>query len=435
MAGASLPVQQILKNMSKPKIAVVGAGVAGLTAAWKLQAVADVTVYEKNDYIGGHTRTLTLPDGPDAGTQVDTGFIVMNHRNYPHFTDLLKEWRVYLEDSDMSFSYHEIESGYAYAGTTFKGVFPGLKYLVDRRHWHLLRELRRFGVVGSEALQDHSAAKQSLGEFLNAHGFSDTFRDRYLFAMGAAIWSSPPEYLTHFPAEPYLHFFENHGLLTLKNRPQWRVISGGSQSYVKQALSRLQATVHTSRSPEKIFRSPGRAELRFAGGTTEHYDHVVIGAHADEALKLLGDPDAEEKTFLGAWTYQPNEVVLHTWEGVMPGPKSCWASWNFSREEGFSPDDPVSVSYWMNRLQNLKTQRNYFVTLNRKGRIPDEHVINRTVLHHPQYDRKAIASQSYLHERNGTRNTWLVGSYFGYGFHEDAVRSAVEMCRRLRAVI
>jgi uncharacterized protein len=419
--------------MSKPKIAVVGAGVAGLTAAWKLQHAADVSVFEKNDYIGGHTRTLTLPNGPDAGTRIDTGFIVMNHRNYPHFTDMLKEWKVYLENSDMSFSYHENESGYAYAGTTFKGVFPGVKYLIDRKHWQLLKELRRFGVVGSAALQDHSASRQSLGEFLTTHAFSDTFRDRYLFAMGAAIWSSPPESLANFPAEPYLHFFENHGLLTLKNRPQWRVVSGGSQTYVQQALSRLQAVVHAGRTPEKIYRKSDRVELHFADGNIETFDHVVIGTHADEALKLLGDPDKEEKTFLGAWTYQPNEVVLHTWEDVMPKPKSCWASWNFSREEGYSAEDPVSVTYWMNRLQNLKTHQNYFVTLNRKGVIPDKHIINRTVLHHPQYDRKAIASQNYLHERNGTRKTWLVGSYFGYGFHEDAVRSAIDTTRRLKA--
>lgn len=421
--------------MSKAKIAVVGAGVAGLTAAWKLQHHADVTVYEKNDYIGGHTRTLTLPDGPDVGTRIDTGFIVMNHRNYPHFTDLLKEWKVYLEDSDMSFSYHEIDSGYAYAGTTFKGVFPGAKYFLNRKHWQLLRELRRFGVVGSQALEDHSAARQTLGQFLEKHKFSDTFRDRYLFAMGAAIWSSPPKSLAQFPAEPYLNFFDNHGLLTLKNRPQWRVVSNGSQTYVQHALAQLKAEVHTSCQPDSIFRTPQGVELRFSDGRKERFDHVVIGTHADEALKLLGDPDEEEKTFLKAWTYQPNEVVLHTWEEVMPKPKSCWAAWNFSREAGYDATDPVSVSYWMNRLQNLKTKRNYFVTLNRKGLIPDREIINRTILHHPQYDRKAISSQNYLHERNGTRKTWLVGSYFGYGFHEDAVRSAVETCLRLRAVL
>ncbi len=421
--------------MTKPKIAVVGAGVAGLTAAWKLQHVADVTVYEKNDYIGGHTRTLKIPTGPDEGTPIDTGFIVMNHRNYPHFSDLLREWQVYLEDSDMSFSYHEEVGGYEYAGTNFKGIFPSLKYLTDRDHWKLLREIRRFGEVGSLSLEHHSGIKQTLGDFLEKHNFSDLFRDRYLYAIGAAIWSAPPSRLANFPAEPYLHFFANHGLLTLKDRPQWRIISGGSQSYVQNALSRLKAEVHTGLSPKQIFRTPEDVVLHFSDDRKEHYDQVVIAAHADEALKLLGDPDAEEKCFLGAWNYMPNEVILHSWEGVMPESKNCWASWNFSKEEGSTETDPVSVSYWMNRLQNLKTKRNYFVTLNRKGEIPIKHVINSKILHHPLYDHKALATQPYLHERNGTRRTWLVGSYFGYGFHEDAVRSAVETTLRMKAVI
>lgn len=408
---------------------------AGLSAAWKLQHVAQVTVYEKNAYIGGHTRTLTVPDGPDAGTRVDTGFIVMNHRNYPHFSDLLKEWEIYLENSEMSFSYHEQETGYEYAGNNLKGVFPTTGHWFDLKHLNLLRELRRFGRVGSHALEHHSGLKMTLGEFLEKHRFSHTFRDRYLYAMGAAIWSSPPQQLASFPAEPYLHFFSNHGLLTLKNRPQWQVVRGGSQTYVQQALSRINATVHTGLTPEQIFRKPDGVELCFADGRKEQVDHVVIGAHADEALKLLGDPDDEEKCFLGAWTYQPNEVVLHSWEGVMPEHKACWASWNFSREKDADPADPVSVSYWMNRLQNLKTKRNYFVTLNRKGTIPPGQIIDRTVLHHPQYDQKAMATQPYLHERNGTRRTWLVGSYFGYGFHEDAVRSAVETTLRLKAAL
>lgn len=421
--------------MTTPKIAVVGAGVAGLTAAWKLQHRADVTLYEKNDYIGGHTRTLIILDGPDAGTPVDTGFIVMNHRNYPHFTDLLKEWQVYLENSEMSFSYHEQAGGYEYAGTTFKGVFPSLQQFFNPNHWKLLRELRRFGEVGTHALADHSASRLTLGGFLEKHQFSNVFRDRYLYAMGAAIWSSPPARLSEFPAEPYLHFFSNHGLLTLKNRPQWRIISKGSQSYVRKALSLLKAEVHTGMAPRKIHRTPQGAELYFSDGSKRTFDHVVIATHADEALKLLADPDAEEKCFLGAWSYQPNEVTLHTWEGVMPTARSCWASWNFSREEGFSELDPVSVTYWMNRLQNLKTEKNYFVTLNRKGVIPEKHVINHTVMYHPQYDHKALSTQQYLHERNGTRRTWLVGSYFGFGFHEDAVRSAVETSLRLKAFL
>lgn len=410
-----------------PEVAVIGAGVAGLTAAWRLRTSCRVTVYERNDYIGGHTRTLTVPDGPDEGTAVDTGYIVMNHRNYPHFTQLLKEWEVALEDSDMSFSYHECESGYAYAGTTPRGVFPTAGHLVNPRHLRLLWELRRFGVIGTRALEEGSAAEQSLEEFLDAHRFSSTFRHRYLYAMGAAIWSSPPEHLADFPAEPYLHFFRNHGLLTLKNRPQWRVVSGGSQTYVRHALDRMKnVDVRAGETPERVFRTSEGVEVHLSEGRKTRFNHVVIGAHADEALALLGDPDAEEKRLLGAWTYQPNDVVLHTWQDVMPRHRACWASWNFAREAAYDPAAPVSVSYWMNRLQNLDTTHSYFVTLNRAGDLPEERVINRAVLHHPQYDRKAMRTQIPLKERNGTRNTWFVGSYFGFGFHEDAVRSAVE---------
>lgn len=416
---------------AKPTVAIIGAGVAGLTAAWKLQHEFDVTLFEKNDYIGGHTRTLTVPEGPDKGTPIDTGFIVMNHRNYPYFTSLLREWDVELEDSDMSFSYHDVTSGYAYAGTTLRGIFPTWRHLITPAHWTLLRELRHFGKIGTQSLADGSAKTQSLGDFLHLHNFSDVFRDRYLFAMGAAIWSSPPESLAEFPAEPYLHFFQNHGLLTLKNRPQWRIVRGGSQTYVRKALARLKATVRVGETPEAIFRTSEKVDLVFSEGRKETYDHVVIGAHADEALKLLGDPDAEESRLLGAWNYQPNEVILHTWKEVMPQHQPCWASWNFAREIGFDAKKPVSVTYWMNRLQNLKTAREYFVTLNRLGDIPEQHIINKTILHHPQYTRAAMDSQVPLQERNGTRNTWLVGSYFGFGFHEDAVKSAVDMSEKL----
>jgi predicted NAD/FAD-binding protein len=211
------------------------------------------------------------------------------------------------------------------------------------------------------------------------------------------------------------------------------VVSGGSRTYVRKALSLLDADVRTGEAPDRILRTPEGVELVFSDGRKEGFDHVVIGAHADEALALLGDADAEETRLLGAWTYQPNDVTLHTWEEVMPGPRACWASWNFARERGADGSAPVSVSYWMNRLQNLATRRQYFVTLNRMGEIPEERILDRTVLHHPQYDRAAMATQEPLRKRNGSRNTWLVGSYFGYGFHEDAVRSAVEATDRLLA--
>jgi uncharacterized protein len=294
-----------------------------------------------------------------------------------------------------------------------------------------LHDLRRFGIVGTHALSNGIAARQSLGEFLEQHSFSHAFRDRYLFAMGAAIWSSPPASLADFPAEPYLHFFQNHGLLTLKDRPTWRVVRGGSHSYVRHVLDHLEADVQCELAPACITREKDRIRLRFLESEDQWFDQVVIATHADEALGLLGDPDENERTQLGAWTYQPNEVVLHHWEGVMPQSEKCWASWNFAREPSFQAEAPVSVSYWMNRLQNLETEQQYFVTLNRAGEIPEEKIINRTVLHHPQYTRKAMASQPRLREHNGNRGTWLAGSYFGFGFHEDAVASAVDVARRM----
>ena len=419
-----------IPTATRPKVAIIGIGVAGLTAAWKLRHTCDLTLFEKNDYIGGHTRTLTIPKGDDEGTPVDTGFIVMNHRNYPHFTQLLQEWDVALEDSDMSFSYHDVLSRYEYAGTGIRGIFPSPRLLAAPAHWKLLTELRRFGIVGTRALADGSASTQTLGQFLDTHRFATVFRDHYLYAMGAAIWSSPPAQLADFPAEPYLHFFQNHGLLTLKNRPQWRIVKGGSQTYVRKVLASLDVTIHTETAPTAIFRGTEKVTLHLSDARKMDFDHVFIGAHADEALKLLGDADPQEIQRLSPWQYQPNAVVLHTWDNVMPRHKSCWASWNFSREDGFDPEKPVSVTYWMNRLQNLKTRHQYFVTLNRVGEIPEAHIINRTVLHHPHFTREAMETQTAIREQNGHRRTWLVGSYQGYGFHEDAVRSAVEATDR-----
>ncbi len=421
--------------MSKPRVAVVGCGVAGLSAAWMLREQCELLLFEKKDYVGGHTRTLEVPDGPDQGTAVDTGFIVMNHRNYPHFTKLLEEWEVPLEDSDMSFSYFDENTGYQYAGKGLKGLFPSAGHLVNPQHLKLLKDLYRFGQVGTVALNDGSAATMSLAEFLDRHQFGRAFRERYLYAMGAAIWSSPPDSLADFPAEPYLRFFENHGLLTHRNRPDWRVVSGGSREYLRKMLPRLGSEVQLNSPPEAIFRTSEKVELHFSDARKEIVDHVIIAAHADDVLPILGDADEEEQRLLGAWTYQPNEVVLHSWEGVMPTRKPCWASWNFSRENHYDGNAPVSVSYWMNNLQNLNCEKQYFVTLNRQGDIPESEVINRTVLNHPQYDQAAMATQKALQDRNGSRNTWLVGSYFGYGFHEDAVKSSVDMVAKLKPLL
>lgn len=409
------------------KIAVVGCGVAGLTSAWLLSRQHDVHLFEKNDYLGGHTRTLQIPDGPDAGLPVDTGFIVMNHRNYPHFTKVLEQLGVALADSSMTFSFYDEETNYGYSGNNLGSLFPSASYFFKSQHLSLLKDLWRFAKVGFQDLNSGYLADKTLGDYLDERRFGQAFKTHYLYPMGAAIWSSPIAEMSEFPAEPYLHFLENHGLLRLTNRPQWRYVKGGSRTYVEAMLKSFKNPPQLSAAPKSIRRETGRVILETIGGESLTFDHVVIGAHADEALQLLVDPSPDEKANLGPWRYQPNEVILHTSATQMPPNRKLWSSWNFVREPGQAKERPVSVSYYMNRLQRLQTERDYVVTLNAGGEIPEADIINRTILTHPLYSFETMATQSRLKEMNGGRNTWFCGSYFGYGFHEDAVRSAVEV--------
>ena len=417
------------KSEQRKKIAVVGCGVAGLTTAWLLSRKHEVQLFEKNDYVGGHTRTLKIKEGPDAGLKVDTGFIVMNHRNYPLFTKVLQQLGVELANSTMTFSFFDRVSEYGYSGNTLRTLFPKLSYYFMPKHLGLVRDLARFARIGYRDLQSGYLKGKTLAEYFKTRHFSSHFIENYFYPMGAAIWSSPVEQMQEFPAEPYLHFLENHGLLRLTNRPQWRYVKGGSRTYVKKMLKDFDHEPHLEAAPAGIRRTTDGVILRTKQGEELKFDHVVIGAHADEALKLLDDPKEEEIENLSPWRYQPNEVVLHTSKSHLPPDSKQWSSWNFIREPGDGTKRPVLVSYYMNRLQNLKSKENYIVTLNAGSSIPEDKVINRTTLTNPLYSQEALATQPRLRRLNGTRNTWFCGSYFGYGFHEDAVRSAVEVAQ------
>ena len=409
------------------RIAVVGCGVAGLTAGWLLGRRHEVTFFEKNDYAGGHTRTLTVPDGPDAGTPVDTGYIVMNHRNYPLFTDVLRQLQVDLDDSSMTFSYHDCQSGHAYSGDRIATLFPTLSHYTNPGHCRMVWDLWRFARIGYRDLQSGFLSAKTLGQYCAERRFSQNFLDAYLYPMGAAIWSSPIQQMHEFPAEPYLHFLENHGLLRLVNRPQWKYVRGGSQTYVRAMLRQFQSAPRLNTAPDSIARTPSGVQLNMPDGRTLDFDHVVIGTHADEAMRLLADPTKEETNNLGPWSYQDNSVTLHSDISHLPPDKKLWASWNFAKEPGHKDNRPVSVSYYMNRLQRLQTKRSYIVTLNNSRDIDPARIIDRTRLTHPLYSFDSMATQPRLQASNGSRNTWFCGSYFGYGFHEDAVRSAVEV--------
>lgn len=419
----------MLDSKDRQKIAVVGCGVAGLTAAWLLQRKHEVHLFEKNDYAGGHTRTLKVPNGPDAGTAVDTGFIVMNHRNYPNFTTMLRQLDVALEDSSMTFSFYDNETNYGYSGNSAASLFPSLGYFFKPKHLAFVRDLYRFAKVGFHDLNSGFLEGKKLGEYCDERGFGGAFLQNYLYPMGAAIWSSPITEMREFPAQPYLHFLENHGLLRLTNRPQWRVVKGGSRTYVRAILKTFDNEPNLNAAPDRIDRTADGVILHMSDGRALEFDQVVIGAHADEALKLLADPSKHEQANLGSWRYQPNDVILHTDERQLPPSPKLWSSWNFVREAGHAQNRPVAVSYYMNRLQNLEKERNYIVTLNPSKPIPEDQVINSTTLTHPLYSFESMASQPKLREMNGMRNTWFCGSYFGYGFHEDAVKSAVEIAQ------
>lgn len=414
---------------SPSRIAVVGAGVAGLTAAHILQRRHRVTLFEKNDYPGGHTHTVMVPDGPDKGTPVDTGFIVMNHRNYPLFTRLLEQLGVALRNSEMSFSYWDELTGLQYSGGGLNGLFAQRRNLLRPAFLRMVREIFRFFREAERDLAAGTLREQTLGDYLRRGGYSETFVRHHLVPMAAAIWSTPDDRMMDFPAESFVQFFHNHGLLTVNERPQWRTVAGGSHTYVKRMLADFKGEVRLSTPIVSIRRHDDRVALATVAGPAGEFDQVVIAAHADEALGMLADPSDAERRGLGAWVYQPNDTVLHTDASAMPPLRRVWSSWNYTRERGSDPAGPASLSYWMNRLQGLQTSAPLFVSLNRRAPPAPDGVIARMTYHHPTYSRESLAVQRELPALNGRRRTWFCGSYFGYGFHEDAVRSAVEVTR------
>jgi predicted NAD/FAD-binding protein len=416
--------------MPKPqklRVAVVGGGVAGITAAYLLQQHHDVTLIEKNATIGGHTHTVLIPDGEDRGTPVDTGFIVLNDRTYPCFNRLLQQLQVPIQPSDMSFSYFSEDSGFQYASRDVNSLFAQRRNFFDPGFLRLLLEIVRFNRVASRELRQNRLDGLTLGAFLERFRFGPRFRDQYILPMAAAIWSSPDAEVADFPMATFARFFQNHGLLTVRDQPQWYVVKGGSHTYVKAFMARFSGTLQPAAPVAGIRRSQAAVTVRLADGSQASYDHVVIAAHADEAFRLLDDPSEDEKRLLGPWRYSTNRVVLHTDPGFMPSNPRAWASWNYTREAGAPPQAPVTLTYHMNRLQRLQTRQDYFVTLNPGRQIADRHAIKRLTYTHPMFTFATLETQSGLSRLVNRERTSYCGSYFGYGFHEDAVQAAVRV--------
>ncbi|MFL2876456.1 MAG: NAD(P)/FAD-dependent oxidoreductase [Pontiellaceae bacterium] len=415
-----------LNNTIAPQsIAVIGSGAAGLTATHLLQQKHQVTLFEASDRIGGHTNTITLQKGADAGLKIDTGFIVMNHRNYPLLTKLFESLNVPLQDSDMSFGYYDLPSGLQYCGSGLSGLFAQRKNLIRPRFYRLIKEVFRFFSTASVDASKGLHPEETLGDYLKRNHFSQDFIDHHLIPMGSAIWSTPCEDMMAFPAQSFMNFFKNHGLLGIKDRPQWRTVQGGSCTYIELMQQKWKnVTIIKNAQIEHIRRIKDGIEIQRIGNI-EFFDQVVIATHADQALRMLADPDQLEQNTLGAWRYARSKTYLHTDASVMPPLRQVWSSWNFQRING----NRTTLTYHMNRLQNLPTQNDYFVSLE-LPHVPNQ-VHYEIDYEHPMFTQATILKRPQLQAANGQRRTWFAGAYLGNGFHEDAVRSGIEVAEKL----
>jgi predicted NAD/FAD-binding protein len=414
----------------KYSIAVIGSGVAGLTAAYLLNKKHKVTVFEKNDYPGGHTNTIIIKSGPDEGTPVDTGFIVMNHKNYPVLTKLFKELNTGLRDTSMSFGYFCENTGLQYSSRGLNGLFAQRLNVFNPEYRTMIKEILRFYKITKKDLEQKSVGTRTLGQYLNDNKFTGYFITHHIIPMGAAIWSTPDEGMMEFPAESFLRFLNNHGLLGVAGQPQWKTVVGGSFAYVKTIRKTLGTDVIVNTPIVEVKRTGSGVTVKSSDGNSRDFDYVVIAAHADEALAMLKDPSPDEKRLLSPWFYQKNYTILHTDPSVMPTIRNAQGSWNFIREKTTGSGSALSLTYDMNRLQGLKTKSNYFVTLNTGKIIKKESIITEMVYHHPTYSFESMKTQSELPSLNGVNRTYFCGSYFGYGFHEDAARSGLQVAEK-----
>ncbi len=409
------------------KIAVVGAGAAGLSAAWLLSRSHDVTLLEKDDRLGGHAHTALLP--ANGGLPVDTGFIVYNETNYPNLVEWFKMLGVATENSDMSFAVSRDNGGFEYAGGPLFGLLAQPTLPFKPRFWSMLRGLLRFYREAPKKIPADST--KTLGEFLTAENYSDAFINDHLLPFGSAIWSTSRAKMLDYPAAAFIRFCDNHGLLNVRDRPQWRTVTGGSARYVAAARHEIgEQNVRTDFRVSNIERYSDHVFIHGRSSEVLKFDQVVIATHANQALDLIDDPDDLEADLLGRFDYEQNLAILHTDTQFLPKRRRAWCSWNYV-ERGTGAQDKIGVSYWMNRLQNIESDVQYVLTLN-PATPPDAQSILRTqVFEHPTYTVGTWQAQQRLWELQGRHRCWFCGSYFGAGFHEDAVQAGLAVAEAL----
>ncbi len=418
-----------MPSSDRLRVAVVGTGVSGLSAAWLLNPRHDVTVYEKAGRIGGHSNTVSISlDG--AEVPVDTGFIVFNSATYPNFVEMLRVLGVDSCETNMSFSASLGDGALEYSGDGVAGLFSQRSNLVRPGYWRMLADLVRFYRSATRDARRPLAEETTLGAYLAAGGFGAALRDQHIVPMASAIWSAPPAEILDYPAAAFLRFQLNHGLLRLTGRPIWRTVVGGAETYVGRLVRPLRPRIRVGVGAVRIERIAGRVAVADTLGGRDIFDRVVIATHADEALALLAAPDPREREILGAFRYSRNEAWLHLDETLMPRRRAAWSSWNFIS----SADQPerASVTYWMNALQRLPTRRNVFVTLN-PARRPEQ-ALRVETYNHPIFDTGALKAQKALWSLQGAGGVWFCGAHFGAGFHEDGLQSGLAVAEQLGGV-
>ncbi len=414
---------------SSSKIAVIGAGISGLTGAYYLTKLlgCEVHLFEARNRLGGHAHSHTLEFANERPFVVDTGFIVFNDRNYPNFRALLAELEVAPHPTDMSFSVslagRRGRGGFEYNGGNWRGLFAQYSNAFRPSFWQLLREIMRFTRRASETLKQGITIDESIGDWLTNNNFKGAFVAHYLLPMSGAIWSTSPRRVLDFPISALFHFLANHGLLDLSDRPQWYSLRGGSQTYVQSLARQIPDTLRLNEGVQAVITTPTGVEIVTSSGQREPFDAVLMACHADDALKLLDQPDALERDILGSFSYSENRVFLHSDATLMPVRRAAWASWNYVGS-GQQDDELIAVSYWMNHLQELTTKHLMVVTLN-PAKQPD-HIHRELIYRHPQFDLRARQAQRRRAELQGHRRIWYAGAHWRWGFHEDGARSALE---------
>ena len=404
------------------KIAVIGSGISGLSASYYFSKKYKVDLFEQDDHFGGHSYTYDIKEDNKI-IAVDLGFIVFNEQTYPNLIRFFNELNVPFEKSNMSFSVSIKDTNVEYGGSGFNAIFANKKNLLNFKFLKMINEIINFYKT-APSLINTETSNVTLGDYLKSSKLSKYFIEYHIIPMVAAIWSMPFQKAKEMPLKLFLNFFTNHGLFKLKNRPQWYTVSNRSRTYVKKVLEKISGEVYKNYKVSKILRSENNVRI-LIGNEYQDYDHVILASHADQSLELLDDPSLEESEILKKFTYVSNEAYLHRDENLMPIRKSAWSSWN-----SISKNENTCVTYWLNKLQNLNSEKNYFLTLNPVEAIDKNKIIKKIHFTHPYFNKDNVALQKDLHKLQGKKRTWFCGSYFGYGFHEDGLKSSKELFKK-----